>query len=434
MKKKDNLKLAIEGGTPVKKTPNPPMFPGGLEIGEEEKKAVLEVLDHKYLFRYYGPEQFPSRVRLLEEEFSRKIGIKYALAVNSCTSALITSLVAVGVGPGDEVIIPGYTFFATCAAVIAAKAIPVICEVDDSLTLEPQDFERKITSRTKAVIPVHMRGAPCRMDKIMEIARKHNLKVVEDVAQACGGSFRGKYLGTFGDCNAFSFQYHKIITAGEGGMVTTNDQLLYDRAQAYHDTAACWRPGGPGKRFASARYEGELFPGVNFRMPELIGAVLRVQLGRLDSLIERMRENKRRIKEAIKDIDGIQFRRISDPEGDTGICLVFFLPTSELAKKFAEALQAEGVEANSIYNKGVPDWHIYAHWEMIMKKWTATPEGCPYTCPYHRGPEPKYTTDMCPNTLDLLGRSVHIDISPQLTGEDCDLIAKAIHKVARAYL
>ena len=190
-------KLALEGGKPAKVTPNPPMFPGGLEIGQEEKKAVLEVLDHKYLFRYYGPEEFSSRVKLLEEEFAKKMGVKYALAVNSCTSALIASLIAVGVGPGDEVIIPGYTFFASCAAIIAAKAIPVIAEVDDSLTLDPEDFKRKITPRTKAVIPVHMRGVPCDMDKIMKIAKNHNLKVIEDTAQACGVTYKEKYLGTF---------------------------------------------------------------------------------------------------------------------------------------------------------------------------------------------------------------------------------------------
>ncbi|MBA7497798.1 MAG: aminotransferase class I/II-fold pyridoxal phosphate-dependent enzyme [Clostridia bacterium] len=427
-------KLAIEGGKPVKTTPNLPMFPGGLEIGQEEKKAVLEVLDHKYLFRYYGPEEFSSRVKLLEEEFAKKMGVKYALAVNSCTSALITSLIAVGVGPGDEVIIPGYTFFASCAAVIAARAIPVIAEVDDSLTLDPEDLERKITPRTKAVMPVHMRGAPCNMDEIMEIAKNHNLKVVEDAAQACGGSYKGRYLGTFGDCNTFSFQYHKIITAGEGGMVTTDDELLYDRAQGYHDVAACWRPGGPGKRFGSARYKGELFPGVNFRMSELIGAVTRVQLRRLDGLIERMRKNKKRIKDAISHIKGIQFRRLNDPEGDTAIALFFSLPTAELTKKFAKDLRAEGVEANSIYNKGVPDWHIYSHWEMIINKWTVTAEGCPYTCPHYKGPEIKYSADMLPKTLDLLSKSIQIDIPPQLTKEDCHMIARGVHKVADAYL
>ncbi len=427
-------KLAIEGGSPAKATPDIPMFPGGLEIGEEEKKAVCEVIDHKYLFRYYGPEEFASRVELLEEEFAQKMGIKHALAVNSCTSALISSLIAVGVGPGDEVIVPGYTFFASCAVIPIVKAIPILAEIDDSFTLDPDDFERKITSRTKAVIPVHMRGAPCQMDRIMEIAKRHNIKVVEDAAQACGGTFKGKRLGTFGDCNAYSFQYHKIITTGEGGMVATDDDFLYDRAQMYHDVAACWRPGGPGKRFTSARYKGELFPGVNFRMAELIGAVARVQVRRLDGLIERMRKNKKRIKNAISDIEGIKFRRLNDPEGDTAIALFFFLPTVDLTKRFAQALKAERISVNSVYDKGVPDWHIYSYWEMIINKWTATPEGCPYTCPYYKGPEPKYSADMLPNTSDLLSKSIQIDIPPQLTDEDCDMIAEGVHKVADAYL
>ena len=427
-------KLAIDGGKPVKTTPTIPMFPGGLEIGEEEKQAVLEVLDTKYLFRYYGPGEYPSRVKMLEEEFSRKIGVKHSLAVNSCTSALISALVAVGVGPGDEVIVPGYTFFASCAAILAAKAIPVIAEVDKSLTLDPVDFEKKITPQTKAVIPVHMRGVPCNMDQILSIAKKHGLKVVEDVAQACGGSYKGKYLGSFGDCNAFSFQFHKIITAGEGGMVTTDNDLYFDRAQAYHDTAACWRPGGPAKRFASARYQGELFPGVNFRMSELIGAVMLVQLHKLDSILSRMRKNKSRIKNGISDIPGIELRHLHDPDGDTGISLVFFLENGQLAEKFSTALKAEGVEASSIFNKGIPDWHIYSHWEMIMNKWTPTPEGCPYTCPYHKGPVPNYNREMCPQTLALLDRSVHLDIPPQMSEDDCDLIIEAIHKVANAYL
>lgn len=165
-------KLAIEGGRPAKSTPNLPMFPGGMEIGQEEKQAVMEVLDRKYLFRYYGPKEYPSKVAEFERLFAEKMGRKYALGVNSCTSALISALVAVSVGPGDEVIVPGYTFFASTAAVIAAKAIPIIAEVDASLTLDPKDLEVKITSRTKAVIPVHMRGAPCQMEAIMDICRR----------------------------------------------------------------------------------------------------------------------------------------------------------------------------------------------------------------------------------------------------------------------
>jgi dTDP-4-amino-4,6-dideoxygalactose transaminase len=419
-------KLAIEGGPRAKTTPNIHMFPGGMEIGEEERNEILEVLDHKYLFRYYGPEDFPSKVRQLEVEFGKLIGTKYALAVNSCTSALISSLVAVGVGPGDEVIVPGYTFFASAASVIAAKAIPIIAEVDDSLTLDPKDFEAKITKRTKAVIPVHMRGAPCDMDAVMAIARKRGIKVVEDVAQACGGGYHGARLGSFGDCNAFSLQYHKIITAGEGGMVTTNDERLYDRAQAYHDTAACWRPD----RFGLPRYEGEVFPGVNFRMSELAGAVALAQVRKLDGLIAGMRRNKKRIKDQIADLPGITFRRLNDPDGDTAIALIFFLPDREITARFAQALQAEGVGAACIYDKGIPDWHIYAHWKHIIEKVTATPEGCPYTCPYY-GKTVEYSADMCPNTLDYLSRSIHIDIPPQMTAEDCDMVAKGIRKVAR---
>jgi len=423
-------KLAIDGGKKAKTTPNYPMFPGGLEIGEEEKKEVLEVLEHKYLFRYYGPAEHPSKVRQFEVEFAEKVGVKYSLAVNSCTSALISSLVACGVGPGDEVIVPAYTFFASCASVIAAKAIPVIAEVDTSLTLDPDDLERKINPRTKAVIPVHMRGAPCNLERIMEIAGRHNLKVIEDVAQACGGSYQGKQLGSFGDCNAFSLQYHKIITSGEGGVVTTDDELLYDRAQGYHDTAACWRP----ERFGLPRYEGEVFPGVNFRMAELQGAVARAQLRKLDGLLERMRRNKLRIKEGIREINGLELRKLNDAKGDAAICLVFYLPEKGLTRRFAEALKAEGIAADSLYDASIPDWHVYTHWKHIMDKVTATKEGCPYTCSYYKGGEIKYTPDMCPRTLQILSCTIQIDIPPQMSEEDCDMIAEGIRKVAAGLL
>ena len=428
--------LAINGGPKAKSTPNFPMYPGGYEIGELEKQAVMDVIDDKYLFRYYGPPNIESRVRKFEEEFSAKIGVNYSLATNSCTSALIASLIALGVGPGDEVIVPGYTFFASCACIVAAKAVPVIVEVDDSLTIDPEDFERKITPRTKVVIAVHMRGVPCDMNRIMTIAQQHNIRVLEDVAQATGGSYHGKRLGSIGDMGAFSFQYHKIITAGEGGMVTTNDERLIDRSMAYHDTAACWRPGGPAGRFAKARYEGELFPGVNYRMSELTGAVLRAQLTRLDGLLERMKYNKERIKSAITGIKGIEFRRLNDSSGDTGIVLIFFLPSAELAGKFAAALNAEGIGASSLHDKSVPDWHVYNHWDMILNKWTSTPDGCPYTCPHYidKGGKIEYSPEMNPKTLELLGRSVHIDIPPQLTAADCDMIAEGILKVAVAYL
>ena len=419
-------KLAINGGPKAKTTPNYPMYPGGLEIGAEEKKEVLEVLERKYLFRYYGPEKYPSKVKEFEELFAEKMGAKHCLATTSCTGALISSLVAVGVGPGDEVIVTGYTFFASCAAIVAAKAIPIICEVDETLTMDPDDIEKKITPSTKALLVVHMRGVPCDMDRIMAIAKKHNLKVVEDVAQAVGGSYKGKMLGTFGDCGCFSFQYHKIITAGEGGAVITNDDRIYDRCMSYHDTAACWRPD----RFAEQRYEGELFCGSNFRMSELTGAVMKAQLGKLDCLVEKMRKAQKHIINGIIDIEKIKVRPVNDREGDVGICLIFYLDNKEKVTPFVEALQAEGVNAAGVFNKGIPDWHIYSHWKHVIEQKTPTPINCPWECPYHKGEKIKYTTDMNPNTLEYLSRAVHMDIPAQLTQEDCSMIVEAIKKVA----
>ncbi len=425
-----NEKLAIEGGKPIKDTPNVPMFPGALEMGELERKYVLEVLESKKLFRYYGPgvaiEDFPAKTERLEKEFASRMGTRYATAVNSCTSALIASLVASGVGPGDEVIIPAYTFFASCSAVMIAKGIPVIAEVDESLTMDPEDLESKITDQTKAVMPVHMRGAPCKMDEIMRISSEHDLRVIEDTAQAMGGSYGGKPLGSYGDCGCFSLQYHKILTSGEGGLVVTDDDVLYDRVRAYHDAAACWRP----KRFASPRYKGEVFPGENYRMSELTAAVALAQLTKLDEVVDAMRERKTRIRSAIESIPGIRPRTINDEQGDTSVCLIFYIDNPDRTRRFAEALRCEGVNAGAIYDEGIPDWHIYAHWPHLMKKLTATPEGCPFTCPYHDGEPPQYSEDMCPNSLDYLSRSIHIDIPPQMPLEDCDLIARAIKKVA----
>jgi dTDP-4-amino-4,6-dideoxygalactose transaminase len=421
--------LAVNGGPKAKTTDNLPMFPGGLEIGEEEKKQVLEVLEAKYLFRYYGPEGHPSKVKQLEEDYARYLGTKHCLALNSCTSALITGLIAAGVEPGDEVIVPAYTFFASCAAVVAAKAIPIVAEVDKSLTMDPVDMERKISKRTKAILPVHMRGIPAKMDQIMTVAKKHDLKVIEDVAQSNGGSFRGTKLGSFGEIGAFSLQYHKIITSGEGGILATDDDLLYTRAQAYHDVAACWRQD----RFAPPEFAGEIFFGVNFRMSELTGAVALAQFGKLDAIVGRMKKNKKQIMDGIKDLPHLDFREITDSEGEVAVCLIFFLPESGAVQEFVTALNAEGIEAGGVYNQGVPDWHVYHHWKMLMDKMMPTQKGCPFNCPLCE-PTPEYAEDDCPQTKEWLSRSVHLDIPPQLSGEDCAQIAEGIRKVAGVLL
>lgn len=427
----ERTRLAIDGGPRAKTTPNLPMYPGGYEIGEEEKAEILDTLDKKYLFRYYMPDGLQSKVARLEQEFCTLFGVRHALATNSCTSALISALVACGVGPGHEVIVPPLTYWSSASAVLCARAVPIVCELDDSLTMDPDDLEQRITPRTKAIMPVHMRGSACDMDRILAVARKHNLAVIEDNAQACGGTYRGKYLGTFGNCGCLSFQYYKIITTGEGGMVLVNDDHTYILVQSVHDSAACWRPD----RFAPARWPDELSYGYDFRMSELEGAIGLVQLRRLPSLLERMRSRKARIVGGLRDLEqkGIQPRRQNDPEGDTAICIVFMVPTVALCEKFVAALVAEGVDAMHLYHKKIHDWHVAHHWEHMIRRVTPTPDGYPYTDPARHAPPPDYS-NMAPRSADLLSRAVHINVPPQMTDDDCDMIAEAVRKVANAYL
>jgi len=419
--------LAINGGTPAKRNPAPPMYPGGMAIGEAEEQAVVEVIRNKRLFRYYGPNGTPSKTAEFEEAFAHKVGVEYARAVNSGTAALICALVGAGVGPGDEVIVPAYTWIATATAVVMLGGIPVIAEVDESLTLDPADVRRKITPLTRAIMPVHMRGGPADMDAIMAVAREHGLAVVEDVAQADGGSYRGRRLGAIGDLGAFSLQFNKIITTGEGGVVTTNDRARYLRASAYHD------PISVGMGRGVSPEEAPVFPGQNYRATEFLGAVGLVQLGRLDGLVEAMRARKSRIKAGIQGIPGLGFRRLNDPDGDAAISLIMLLPTAEKAEQFCDALSAENVPTWHLYEPDHSDYHIYAFWHQILNKTSMTEANYPWGPAFYKG-NVSYSKDMCPRTLELLGRAAHIDVSPLLTDEDVEQTIAAVRKVAEAVL
>jgi len=413
-------KLAIDGGTPAVIHPLPPMYPGGMRIGQEEEAAVLEVLRSKRLFRYYGPEPGLSKVAELEQRFAKMVGTRYALAVSSGTAALVAALAALEVGPGDEVIVPAYTWISTAAAVVAVGAVPVIAEVDDSLTLDIEDFEAKITGYTKAVIPVHMRGTPANMDAIMSIANRYGIKVLEDVAQADGASYHGRRLGSIGHAGAFSLQFNKILTSGEGGMVTTNEEDVYERALMYHDVAASQRAGLPQER---------TIIGVNYRMSELQGAVALAQLDKLEGILRDSRKHKRALKEAIADVvesRTMGFRRLNDEDGEAGISLVFYTRTPEAAQYVVSALHAEGLTCSSVlFQRGSSDYHVYYHWTSILNKryWGA------------QGPwrwnqrDVSYDREMCPRALDLLERAVHVDISPDLTDTNVEEMAAAINKV-----
>lgn len=394
--------------------------------GIKEKLEELIVQDDQlkgpHLFRYYNPR--PSKVGAAEEEFKKMIGTKHCLAVNSCTSALICAIRALGIGMGDEVIVPGYTFFASAAVVGACNAIPIIADIDETLSTDPKDLERKISPRTKAIIIVHMRGTPAQMDEIMAVANKHNIPVIEDVAQAAGGTYKGKMLGSIGTIGCFSFDYYKGLNSGEGGFVVTDDQWLFTRAQSWHDCAACWRPN----RFSKEKKEGELFCGENYRMSELQGAVALAQIRKSGEILSGSRRSKARIIEQLNLPEGSKVQPVADVEGDTGSVLTIYLPSDEATEKALPMLQEAGIPAGGIYDKKIRDWHIYPYWDHILDMKSVAKDGLPWTG-VDKDDLPKYSKDMCPQVLDILARSIMVEINPEYSERDCDFIASCLNEI-----
>jgi len=365
-------------------------------IGEEEKKAVLEVIESGYLSRY-GEEdnaKFLAKVYQLEQEFARRSGVKYGVAVNSGTSALLAALAALGVGPGDEVIVPGYTFIASISSVVFSRAVPVLAEVDKSLNLDPRDVEGKITSRTKAILAVHMLGNPARLEELKSIAEQHGLLLVEDCCQAAGATYRGKPVGSVGAVGCFSFNVYKTITAGDGGIVITDDEQTYRRAFAFHDQghSPCRKGVEVGQR---------PFVGLDFRMTELTAAVVLAQLAKMERIVARLRETKRALKSALADLPGIEFREITDPEGEIATLLTFFLPDEATARAVAAELGTKVVADSG--------WHVYSNMEHILEKRTVTPHGCPFDCPSYPTPV-EYRKGMLPQTDALLARAINLSV------------------------
>jgi len=420
-------KLAIDGGTPVRKERLRGGFHGSAVMNRLEEEAVVNVLRKRRLFRFLSEGAEESEAAKVEAWYCQRLGRKHALAVNSGTASLIVAMFGVDVGPGDEVIIPAHTFIATAAAVIAAGAVPVIAEVDDSLNMDPDDLEAKITPYTRAVVPVHMRGVPARIDEIMAVARKHDLIVVEDVAQSNGGSYKGRPLGAIGDVGCFSFQQYKIITSGEGGLMATDDERIYDRARMQHDCAARFWEG------AGSRSYDFVISGENYRLPELSAALVLAQCGRLDPLLGTFRRIKSRIVDGVRGIPGITLQHVPDPDGDCAITFTFFAPDAESAKRFAEALNAENIACGTIYDNTIPDRHIYKNWPFMMSG-LAPERRAPWKNPLYKGDVDGYSPDECPQSLDYLGRAILMHIDQTFTLEDADLVVEGIHKVAAGVL
>jgi dTDP-4-amino-4,6-dideoxygalactose transaminase len=421
-------KLAIDGGKPVRTKPLPLEFPGVHHMGKEEIAAVTRVMKSRSLFRYYGVD-LGKEVESLENEFSSFVGAKYALGVSSGTGALHTALGALGVGPGQEVIVPAYMWVSVIAAVVNHGAIPVFADIDDSFCLNPADVERKITKKTSGIIMVHMSGSPGNARAIQKIARDHQRFFLEDCAQCAGGSIDGQRVGTFGDMGIFSFQMNKNMTAGEGGCVVSNDYRLYQRAFAVHDLGYARDAKG---RLIMDNADLCLW-GKGYRLDELRASVLRVQLKKLPAVIERMRSSKYRIREALAEFPQVKLRKIQDPQGDTGCFLLTTYPDAATAKRICEALRAEGVTTSpqGISNVIMTDWglHLYSNNTSLVKHASVDGHGFPWKLAENCGLPRNYEKGALPVADCLFERTIVLPIPSCLTVKDENDIIQAFRKV-----
>ncbi|MGI6203504.1 MAG: DegT/DnrJ/EryC1/StrS family aminotransferase [Eubacteriales bacterium] len=383
-------------------------------IGKEEIEALARVIESRDLFKINSGA---CEVLNFEAELCEKLGVKHSILMTSGKAALISGLVGMGVGPGDEVIVPAYTYIATAIAVTAVGAIPVIADIDESLTLDPADFERKITKYTKAVIPVHIQGFPCDMDKINEIAKKHGVYVLEDACQSVGGSYKGKRLGTVGDAGAFSFNYYKVITSGEGGALMTDCREIFERALIYHDSSAIAYFGNQLESFTT-----EQFCGNEFRVSEFTGAIMRAQLKKLDSILYDLRRNKAYLLDKLS--GKYNFIHSNDILGDCGTTLAFWFDTEAEAVEFKRKADTAGYPGTRPIDTGK---HVYTNWTPIMnKKGAFHPAFDPFKMEANKDLNHNYTPDMCEKSLEYLKRAVYIMIDPDMDERGLDRIVDAL--------
>ncbi|MES2221378.1 MAG: DegT/DnrJ/EryC1/StrS family aminotransferase [Acidobacteriota bacterium] len=424
--------LAIDGGTPVRREAIALEFPGIHHMDEEEIDAALRVLRSRSPFRYYGVD-LQGEVLAFEKEFASFLGVNHCLAVNSGTGALITALAALGVGPGQEIIVPAYMWVSVVAAVIDLGAIPVLADIDDTFCLDPAAILAAITPRTTGVIAVHMSGAPADIEAIQKVAESHGLFLLEDCAQCAGGSVNGKKVGTFGDMAIFSFQMNKNMTSGEGGCVTTNDNRLYNRAVACHDTGYARDSNG---RAMFDNLDLCLW-GRGYRMDEIRASILRVQLKKLPTIISHMHDSKYRIRAALGQNFKVRLRRIIDPSGDTGCFLLTTFQYPEITQQINRALRAEGIVTltQGVNNIVMTQWglHIYYNIPSLVHKTGVDKRNFPWSLAENRDSRMEYSKGTCPVADSLFERTVLLAIPSCLTGQDEQDIIHAFDKVLRHY-
>jgi dTDP-4-amino-4,6-dideoxygalactose transaminase len=372
--------------------------PGVELIGEEEAAEVLEVLSTRFLSRY-GPADDPAfgaKVHKVEQQIADLAGVRHGLGLSGGGSAaLLVSLLGLGVGAGDEVIVPGFTFVASISAIVFAGATPVLAEVDESFDLDPADVEARITPRTAAIIVVHMLGGPARMDELIAVAERHGIPIVEDSAQAFGATYHGRGVGGLGMVGTYSFNEYKTITCGDGGMVVTDDDSLYERMFAIHDQ-------GHAPDRLESKYAPRPFLGMNFRMTELSGAVLLAQVAKLPRIVSHLRENQAIVKDILEEVPAVGYRDLPDPAGDLATHLVVILPTAEIARAVADDVGSIPLSESG--------WHVYSKMNHVLDRRTATGKGCPFDCDHTDHAKGDYRAGMLPQTDALLERSISIGI------------------------
>lgn len=416
--------LAMDGGPPVRTSPLPSAYLGTSVMGQEELELLTEVIRTQLPFREYGAGT-PHMVRDFEHEARRYFGMPYALATATGSGSFYCAMAALGLGPGDEVIIPAFAWFTDFEAPVLLGATPVFADIDRSLCMDPDDLERRITPRTRAVIVVHFQGATCDMDRLLSVARRHGVAVIEDCAQACGAIYKGRKVGSLGDVSCFSLQQNKIISSGDGGLFLARDARVFERAVRFHDLGFL-RPSLAAQIGNSP--PGEPFCGCQFRMNEFTGAVALAQLRKLDSaILEVTRRHFRRLRERVLgECPSLRLRQTGDPEGDAGIAFYLDLETPERAEWFGRALQAEGIRIGP--SSGCRN---LLHEPLIQSRRQAHPALPPFG-PGWPGEHVRYAPEMCPNTDRILRSMVCVALSPRMTDADVDDVATAIAKVYRA--
>jgi 8-amino-3,8-dideoxy-alpha-D-manno-octulosonate transaminase len=409
----------VAGDKPIRETPLRAGFFGTQFYDDKERQQLTDVLDARQPYRWYGPgTRPPQKAASFEKELAIRMQTRFALAVTSGTGALATAMAALEVGPGDEVILPAWTWHSCYSAVVLAGALPIFAEIDESLNLDPGDLEKKITPQTKVIMVVHTLGNPCDMDRILTIARQHRIRVLEDCAQSVGASYKGRPVGSLGDIGIYSMQINKTITSGEGGAVVTNDPLLFERAARFHDLGLL-RPLHE-QRAGKSRLDA--FAGLQFRMSEFTAAVLLAQLGKLDQIVAALRGNAARVYAGLRDLPGLRWRQRPDPNGELGVGVFLSMRNKNERDGFVAGMKVENIPAQPPSGSVLLPMQPYIeHKRTIHPAWP--------TFQSARGKSIRYGAECCPRSQDILNRFAGVPLDPKYTEQDTADIVAAIRKV-----